>query len=70
MKGVSTVDRNLKIEQLKEKIASFNDEQFGELLECPVPEKKPEIVPPANVHPRLYFTKNKLEKIRKNLICY
>ena len=41
--------------------------QFGELLECSVPENKPEKVPPANVHPRLYFTKNKLEKIKKNL---
>ena len=50
------MNREEKILALKEKIASFKDEDFGELLPCPKAEKKPKHIPPAGVHPRLCFT--------------
>ena len=34
------MDTSEKIALLKEKIASFKDEDFGELLPCPKAEKK------------------------------
>ncbi len=57
-----------KIGLLKEKIAGFKDEDFGELLKSTVSaEEKPEHIPPKGVHPRLYFTKNRIEEIKNNL---
>ena len=61
------MNREQKIITLKEKIASFKDEDFGEMLPCPKAEKKPEYIPPENVHPRLCFTEKRLEEIRKTL---
>ena len=61
--------REEKIACLKAKIAAFCDEDFGEMLPCPKAEKKPKYTPPAGVHPRLCFTKKRLEDIKKNLNC-
>ena len=61
--------REEKISALKAKIASFKDEEFGELLHCPKAEKKPKYLPPKNIHPRLCFTAKRLEQIKKNLTC-
>lgn len=61
-------EKELKIKALKEKIATFSDEDFGELLVSPKVDKKPKHIPPANTHPRLYFTENALGKIRKGLL--
>ncbi len=62
------MNREEKIKLLQEKIASFKDEDFGEMLPCPKAEKKPKYVPPANVHPRLCFTEKRLEEIRAGLL--
>lgn len=53
--------REEKIAALKVKIASFKDEDFGEMRPCPKADKKPKHVPPSGVHPRLAFTAKRLE---------
>ena len=69
IKGACFIDsREQKIKELIKKISEFKDEDFGELLECPKPDKKPEHIPPKNVHPRLYFTKKRLDEIRAGLL--
>ena len=63
-----SMTREEKIKLLQEKIASFKDEDFGEMLNSKETVKeKPEHIPPKGVHPRLYFTKNKIEEIKNNL---
>ncbi len=61
--------REEKISLIKERIASFTDEDFGELLPCPKAEKKPKYIPPKDVHPRLCFTAKRIEEIKRNLTC-
>ena len=39
------------INELKNLIASFSDDMFGEPIYSPEPEKMPEFTPPAGKHP-------------------
>ena len=55
------------INELKNLIASFSDDMFGEPIYSPEPEKMPEFTPPAGKHPRMGFTKERLPLILNNI---
>ena len=66
---MSTLHTKENLSKLREKIASFKSEDFGEsfgdIFKSPFPH--PPVYPKAGMHPRVMVHKGELDRIRKNL---